>query len=705
MFEPDREDAEGASAWMNPGAESRLTPVSRPRALRFLLLGLGLAGIFAVDLLLPLGVTTAILYVLVILASLSLREVAWTVALAVLATLLTIIDVAVSAEAPQELWIVRLNRAMSIVGIWTTVGIGVWLVREQAARQKMERSLTETAFRLRVQQESESQARASAAELEQRVVDRTKDLVQARDGLSEQVLRRVESEERALRSERVLRSIFDTAAEAIVTIDTQGRMESVNRAAERMFGWSAEELIGRNVRVLMPSPDAERHDDYILRYLGTRQARVIGVGREVVGLRKDGATFPLDLSVGEFVAEEGRKFTGILRDLTERKRLEEQFRQAQKMEAVGRLASGIAHDFNNLLAGVIGCANMARKSLPAEASSAELIDEIRGAAERGASLTRQLLNFSRQRPSEARPVELNGVVKSAVSILRQVLGEDIELALELCASGAPVFGDPSKLEQILMNLAINARDAMQRGGRLRIVTADIELTHATRVGRLAAGSYVRLSVEDTGGGIDPAIRERIFEPFFTTKPVGEGTGLGLYTVYAIVDQLGGVIDFESEVGQGTSFRVLLPRREASAAPRAAASTNAPPRAEHAPAVVLVVEDERLIRLSLAHTLKSRGYTVLTADSSSEAERVAGEHRGPIDLLLTDMVLPGLSGRELADRLRAWRPTLRVIYMSAYPADVLVRQGRLEPGLWTLEKPFTEESLDAALRTVFAHANV
>jgi len=237
------------------------------------------------------------------------------------------------------------------------------------------------------------------------------------------------------------------------------------------------------------------------------------------------------------------------------------------------------------------------------------------------------------------------------------------------------------------------------------VTEDIELTHATRVGRLAAGSYVRLSVEDTGGGIDPAIRERIFEPFFTTKPVGEGTGLGLYTVYAIVDQLGGVIDFESEVGQGTSFRVLLPRREESAAPRAAAGANAPPRAEHAPAVILVVEDERLIRLSLAHTLKARGYTVLTADNSSEAERVAGEHRGPIDLLLTDMVLPGLSGRELADRLRAWRPTLRVIYMSAYPADVLVRQGRLEPGLWTLEKPFMEESLDAALRTVFAHASV
>ncbi len=669
-------------------------PAARP--LRLVLMWLGLAAIFAIDLALPLGVATAGLYVLVVLASIGLREVGWTVALAIVATILTMIDVAVSpADADTVLWIVRANRLLSVVAIWSTVGVGVWLVREQTARAATERSLGETAWRLRVQEESESQARLTATELERRVAERTEDLVHARDGLSEEIGRRMASEERALRSERVLRSIFDTAAEAIITINTQGQIESANRAAERMFGWSADELVGRNVKVLMPSPDTERHDDYILRYLGTRQPRVIGLGREVTGLRRDGATFPLDLSVGEFVAEEGRKFTGILRDLTERKRLEEQFRQAQKMEAVGRLASGIAHDFNNLLAGVIGCSNMARKSVPAESPAAQLIEEIKGAAERGATLSRQLLNFSRQRPVEAVALELNDIVRTASEMLRQVLGEDVRLELELGEQGAPVFGDPTKLEQILMNLAINARDAMGRGGRLRIATEQLELTPATRVRNLDSGRYVRLTVQDTGSGIDPAIRDRIFEPFFTTKPVGEGTGLGLYTVYALVEQLGGVVDFESEVGRGTSFRVLLPLRATpvpAPTPSATTAADSPRRA----GVVLIVEDERLIRVSLAHTLTARGYRVLTAASSEEAERLAAEHAGPIDLLLTDMVLPGRSGRELAERLCADRPALRVIYMSAYPTDVLVRQGRIEPGVATLEKPFTDESLEAAL---------
>ncbi len=674
-------------------------PAARP--LRLALLWLGLAAIFAIDLALPLSVATAGLYVLVVLASLGLREIGWTVALAIVATILTMVDVAVSpVGADTVLWVVRANRLLNVIAVWSTVGVGVWLLRERTARVATERSLDETSWRLRVQQESEVEARLMASELERRVAERTEDLVRARDGLSEEIGRRVASEERALRSERVLRSIFDTAAEAIITINTHGQIESANRAAERMFGWSAEELLGRNVNMLMPSPDAEQHDDYILRYLGTRQARVIGLGREVVGLRRDGTSFPLDLSVGEFVADEGRKFTGILRDLTERKRLEEQFRQAQKMEAVGRLASGIAHDFNNLLAGVIGCSNMARKSVAPESTAAELIDEIKGAAERGASLSRQLLNFSRQRPVEAVALELNDIVRTAANMLRQVLGEDVQLELELCDEGAPVFGDPTKLEQILMNLAINARDAMAQGGRLRITTEQLDLTPATRVRHLVSGRYVRLTVHDSGSGIEPAIRDRIFEPFFTTKPVGEGTGLGLYTVYALVEQLGGVVDFDSELGRGTSFRVLLPRR---AAPRTelAPSNVTGATAAHRAGVILVVEDERLIRVSLTHTLSARGYQVLAAATPDEAEYLAGEHSGPIDVLLTDMVLPVRSGRELAERLCAQRPGLRVVFMSAYPAEVLVRQGRIEPGVATLEKPFTDEALDAALHAALA----
>jgi len=685
---------------MSPRTPSDPNLAARWLAWRQALLWLGLALIFVLDLALPLGVTASALYVLIVLASLSLRQVNWTVALAVVATVLTLVDVAVSAPGDTSLWVVRSNRVFSVIAIWTTVGIGIGLLREKVVRQATERSLDETAWRLRVHEEAEVESRRANAELEHRVAERTHDLVQSQRGLQEQIARRVESEERAVRSERVLRSIFDTASEAIITIDTRGTIESVNRAAERMFGWTAAELVGRNVKILMPAPWSSQHDDFILRYLGTGSARVIGVGREVVGRRKDGESFPLDLSVGEVVAEDGRKFTGILRDLTERKRLEEQFRQAQKMEAVGRLASGIAHDFNNLLAGVIGCAKLACKSLPSEHPSRELVEEIRGAAERGAALSRQLLNFSRQRPSESEPLDLNDVVRGASNMIRQVLDGACELELDLAPAGATLLGDQGKFEQILMNLAINARDAMSGGGVLRIRTEQLDASDPTRPPLLAHGRAVRLSVSDTGCGIDAQMRDRIFEPFFTTKPVGQGTGLGLYTVYALVEQLGGTIDFESEVGVGTTFRACFLHYEG--APRAAqvpAPTPAPKPADGSRGVVLLVEDERLIRVSLAHLLAGVGFEVLTAASVAEAQSASAERKGPIDLLITDMALPDGDGGELAERLRRQRPELRVLHMSAYPAESLIRQGRLPADAITLEKPFTEESLEAALDTV------
>ncbi len=558
--------------------------------------------------------------------------------------------------------------------------------------------------------QAEAELRRLAAELEHRVARRTADLKSSEEGLRQEIERRIETEVQLVRSEGQLRAILDAAAEAIITIDLKGDIESFNDAAERMFGWSASEAIGKSVSILIPKPEAQEHGKYLERYLITGVPHVIGIGREVTALRKDGSTFPVSLSVSDVLSDHSRKFTGILRDLSERNRLEAQFRQAQKMEGIGRLASGIAHDFNNLLMGEIGCCNAARALLCAEHAAVLPLAEAKDAAERGAGLTRQLLSFGRQQPSVPTSLQLNDIVKRVVSMLRKVLGEDIRLELELCVSGGPIFGEPSSLEQILMNLAVNARDAMKQGGRLRIATMELELEEArqTRSGLMPPGRYIALEVEDSGCGIPPEIQERVFEPFFTTKPVGEGTGLGLYSVYGIVDQIGGAVEFESEVGRGTRFTILLPRQEARAQPIAAESTKRPAIGAAAESsarkTILVVEDEPLIRAALKQMLAAERFNVLMAKDFDDAQRVAALHPRSIDLLLTDMVLPGGSGSELAAAMQSTHPGLRVVFMSAYPTELLVQQGRIPAGTSSLEKPFDDEQLESALQHAFAGAD-
>ncbi len=558
--------------------------------------------------------------------------------------------------------------------------------------------------------QAEAELRRLADELESRVARRTADLKRSEEGLRREIEKRVETEEQLVRSEGQLRAILDAAAEAIITIDLRGNIESFNFAAERMFGWKASEAIGRSVSILIPKPQVDAHGKYLERYLMTGVPHVIGIGREAVALRKDGSTFPVSLSVSDVIADHSRKFTGILRDLSERNRLEAQFRQAQKMEGIGRLASGIAHDFNNLLMGVIGCCNAARARLPAQHAAALPLAEAKDAAERGAGLTRQLLSFGRQQPSAPAPLELNDCVKRVVSMLRKLLGEDIRLELELCSCGGPIVGEPSSLEQILMNLAVNARDAMKQGGRLRIATSELDLEEPrqTRSGLLPPGRYIALDVEDTGCGIPREIQERVFEPFFTTKPVGEGTGLGLYSVYRIVDQIGGGVDFESEIGRGTRFTILLPRQEAHAQPIVAAAPRRAAKAAGAKTsarrTILVVEDEPLIRAALKHMLAAERFCVLMANDFDDARRVAAEHPGGIDLLLTDMVLPGGSGSELAAAMCSTHPGLRVVFMSAYPTELLVQQGRIPAGTPSLEKPFDDEQLESALQRAFGGAD-
>ena len=390
---------------------------------------------------------------------------------------------------------------------------------------------------------------------------------------------------------------------------------------------------------------------------------------------------------------------GAWLDVTERKQLEEQFHQAQKMEAVGRLAGGVAHDFNNLLTAILGSADLVLDTLPTGAPERDEIAEIRKATLRAADLTRQLLAFSRQQVIAPTVLNPNAVVADMDKLLRRLLGEDVELRTTLATDLATVKADQNQLEQVLLNLAVNARDAMPGGGKLTIETQNVELDQDYVRGHLSAqpGPYVMLAVSDTGVGMDAATQARIFEPFFTTKEKGKGTGLGLATVYGIVKQSGGWIWVYSEPGRGTTFKVYLPRVAEAAAP--AAPTPPAPASVRGSETVLVVEDDELIRKLVQKVLKANGYTVLVAGSGGDAEQVAGQHQGPIHLLMTDVVLPGLNGREVARRLTAARAGIRVLYLSGYTDDAIVHHGVLEPGVAFLQKPFAPTALSRKVREV------
>ncbi len=503
------------------------------------------------------------------------------------------------------------------------------------------------------------------------------------------------------------RVVVESSPNGILMIDREGRIALVNREIERMFGYSRTELLGQLVEILVPERFRVAHPVDRAAFFANPYVRAMGAGRDLHGIRKDGTEIPLEIGLNPIETEEGLFVLGSVVDISARKRaeqdhrrLEDQFRQAQKMEAIGRLASGIAHDFNNVLMGIIGCGGLLKHSLPAGHPGHPLVDDMCSTAQRGASLSRDLLNFSRRKPVDAVPSELNAVVRVGERMLRQMIGEDIELEVELCSSGGPTLGSPTHIEHILLNLAVNARDAMPDGGRLRIVTRDVELaqTLRTRGRALPPGRYVMLEVEDSGAGMDAATSERVFEPFFTTKEIGAGTGLGLYTIYSIVEQLEGGIDFETETGRGPRFRIHFPRREGLlSVPAAVAEPRAVGPVDRGFTRILVVEDERLIRNTLREMLSRRGYDVLVAEHGENAIRVARACEGKIDLLLSDMVLPDVSGAELAKALVSERPALEVLFMSAYPTELLVQQGRVKPGTRTLEKPFDEEVLAAAVR--------
>ncbi len=495
-----------------------------------------------------------------------------------------------------------------------------------------------------------------------------------------------------------LRSILATVPESMVVIDEGGTIASFSSAAEKLFGYSAEEVYGKNVRMLMPSPDREAHDGYLSHYLTTGERRIIGYGRVVSGQRKDGTVFPMELSVGEAIANGKRIFTGFVRDLTSRHKIEEELRQSQKMEAVGQLTGGLAHDFNNLLTVISGNLEMIEARLQ-DPKLLSLVLEAQAAADDGAKLTGQLLAFGRRQPLNPKLVDIGQLVSSFSDLLRRTLGETIELRTVVTGSMNEALVDGSQLQNALLNLVLNARDAMPRGGFLSIEISPVRLDadYAQMYPQVRTGEYVLISVTDTGVGMSSETQEHAFEPFFTTKGMGAGTGLGLSMVYGFAKQSGGHVQLYSEIGQGTSIRIFLPALKARAAkepPRAAEDKKLqiPKGFER----ILVVEDDARVRRVAVSRLLDAGYSVIEATNGAEA-LAAFQENPDIALLFTNVVMPGgMAGDELAHKVRALRPEIKVLFTSGYAEPTIAGRELAEAGSW-LKKPYTARELAIRLR--------
>ena len=503
-------------------------------------------------------------------------------------------------------------------------------------------------------------------------------------------------------SERLVRAMLESVSQAILGIDREGEIVLVNNRAQEMFGYTREELLGSSVELLLPETRRAGHKRQRSAYFDHPHTRPMGIGMDLAGRRKNGTEFPVEVSLSFVESPEGVFGIAFVTDISQRKTLEQQLMQAQKMEAVGRLAGGVAHDFNNMLTVISGYNRMILEDLPVDSNLRTYVEETLKAADRAASITAQLLAFSRRQVMQPAVMDVNRVITHAEKMLRRLIGEDIELELSLGESLGHIRADPNHLEQAIVNLAVNARDAMPSGGRLRIQTTavtvdeDFARTHPA----LRPGNFLRVDVSDTGHGMDEATIAHIFEPFFTTKERGKGTGLGLATVYGMVQQTGGDVQVSSQPGRGSTFHVYLPivtesLSEAAERPSAGAGAGSE--------TLLVVEDEDAVREFTAKVLRQLGYEVLTASGGEQAIRISDSHSAEIAAVITDVIMPGMSGRQVADELKRRRPGIKVLFLSGYTEDVIAEHGVLEPGVDFLAKPFHLEDLAKKLREVLERA--
>lgn len=500
-------------------------------------------------------------------------------------------------------------------------------------------------------------------------------------------------------AEAKFRGLLESAPDSMVAVNQDNRIVMVNAQAEQTFGYWRKDLVGQPMDILVPERFREECLDYRTRFFREAQEVPVGATLELYGLRRDGSEFPVEIKLSVLETEEGLWGTAAIRDLTERRKLEQQFQQAQKMESIGTLAGGIAHDFNNLLTVILSYSSYLSEELPSVSKFHRAAEQVHLAAERGAALTRQMLAFSRRQVFQLRVLNLNDIVGNLLKMLQRIIGEHIQIRTALAEDLAAVKSDPAQLEQVLMNLCVNARDAMPEGGQLTLETQNVELNETfvrAHVGS-TPGPHVLLTVTDTGMGMDAPTQARIFEPFFTTKGPGHGTGLGLAMVYGVIKQSGGYIWVSSEIGKGTCFKIYLPQeREIS---ESKVTKKLEPALKQGFETILLVEDDDAVRELVRSMLAARGYSVLAPPHPLEVETLCEGHSGRIHLLLTDLILPGASGRDIAKRVCSLRPGVKVLFMSGYTDDAIIQRHGIDPSFAFLPKPFSSTTLANKVREV------